>query len=453
MRRGSGSPSPAPAPPALPWLDHGPPLHAFWLRESDAPLLQGSGPLLALGDPPFARGELAIELDHKGRLYSLRADPEAQLPPRPVDWHPLLLAAGFDPSKLTPSAPRTIPPVYADARAAWSGVYPDDPRVPVTIEAAMRGGTPVFFSVSGPWADPSSVRRVAFGSPALVVFLASMVIAALGASCFLAWRNVRANRVDRRGVARLAAFVFAITFVAFLLLAHHALAFSREVTLLRMAGAEAALWAALYSLLYVAIEPYFRRRWPERLISWVRLLGGGVHDPLVGRDVLVGVTAGLLHATIASLTPGTLLYGETESLRGFGAGAALLLECATRAMLDGLVITTLLVLLTMLLRKRTAVAIALFLVQAVGYVLASRALSVLPLLLLLGVILTFVLVRVGLLAFVVTQMVFRCVFFWQTPASADDWYFAQGVMSLVFVIALAFYAARVAAGVTPATRR
>ncbi len=40
--------------------------------------------------------------------------------------------------------------------------------------------------------------------------------------------------------------------------------------------------------LYMALEPYVRRRWPQRIISWSRLLAGNLRDPLVGRDLLIG---------------------------------------------------------------------------------------------------------------------------------------------------------------------
>ena len=47
-------------------------------------------------------------------------------------------------------------------------------------------------------------------------------------------------------------------------------------------------------LVYIALEPYVRRLWPEVLISWSRLLSGRIRDPRVGRDVLIGGVAGLL---------------------------------------------------------------------------------------------------------------------------------------------------------------
>jgi hypothetical protein len=45
---------------------------------------------------------------------------------------------------------------------------------------------------------------------------------------------------------------------------------------------------------YVGVEPAVRRRWPGRLTGWVRLFAGRVRDPLVGRDILVGLACGVL---------------------------------------------------------------------------------------------------------------------------------------------------------------
>lgn len=49
---------------------------------------------------------------------------------------------------------------------------------------------------------------------------------------------------------------------------------------------------------YLAVEPYVRRFWPELLIGWSRLLSGRVRDPLVGRDVLVGIAMGTIGALL-----------------------------------------------------------------------------------------------------------------------------------------------------------
>jgi serine/threonine-protein kinase len=54
-------------------------------------------------------------------------------------------------------------------------------------------------------------------------------------------------------------------------------------------------------LLYIALEPHMRRVWPETMIGWSRLLAGNVRDPLVGRDVLVGVLVAIGNALILGL--------------------------------------------------------------------------------------------------------------------------------------------------------
>jgi len=43
---------------------------------------------------------------------------------------------------------------------------------------------------------------------------------------------------------------------------------------------------------YIALEPYMRRRFPHLLMGWSAVLTGRVKDPIVGRDVLIGMTCG-----------------------------------------------------------------------------------------------------------------------------------------------------------------
>src|ERR1700675_3613553 len=47
-------------------------------------------------------------------------------------------------------------------------------------------------------------------------------------------------------------------------------------------------------ILYLALEPWVRRRWPQAIISWSRLLSGQFRDPLVGRDILFGTILGAI---------------------------------------------------------------------------------------------------------------------------------------------------------------
>src|SRR5262245_26918398 len=65
-------------------------------------------------------------------------------------------------------------------------------------------------------------------------------------------------------------------------------------------------------VVYLAFEPFVRRRWPGRIVSWSRVLAGGFHDPLVGRDVLIGAVFGLgvilCNFYLATLVPQLLGY-------------------------------------------------------------------------------------------------------------------------------------------------
>jgi hypothetical protein len=45
--------------------------------------------------------------------------------------------------------------------------------------------------------------------------------------------------------------------------------------------------------MYLAIEPYARRLWPDGLLGWTRLFAGHVRDPRVGRDLLIGCVFGI----------------------------------------------------------------------------------------------------------------------------------------------------------------
>jgi hypothetical protein len=78
------------------------------------------------------------------------------------------------------------------------------------------------------------------------------------------------------------------------LFAHHVPDLSAELTLFLAVCGWMLLWGGFCWLSYVAFEPHVRRLWPRTLVSWTRVLEGRVRDPLVGRDVLIGVLAGVL---------------------------------------------------------------------------------------------------------------------------------------------------------------
>ena len=134
----------------------------------------------------------------------------------------------------------------------------------------------------------------------------------------LARRNLRLGRGDRRGAFRLAGFVFAAWAVAWFFGAHHVPDFdefgSSSSFWLRGFSSPVSLW-----VLYIALEPYVRRRWPATLVSWSRLLAGGFRDPLVGRDVLAGCLLGAFSIALVRLgwfVPSWLGYPPPQAIFG-----------------------------------------------------------------------------------------------------------------------------------------
>jgi serine/threonine-protein kinase len=141
--------------------------------------------------------------------------------------------------------------------------------------------------VAGPEAkQPELPRTNVAGLAGVALLLALFVTAAL-----VARRNLRLGRGDRPGGLRILVVGLLISFLGFGLLDKPRNVFDPQTLLATVCinlFFAAFIWAT-----YLAVEPTIRRRWPERLTSWARLLGGRWRDPLVGRDLLIGVVASL----------------------------------------------------------------------------------------------------------------------------------------------------------------
>jgi hypothetical protein len=65
---------------------------------------------------------------------------------------------------------------------------------------------------------------------------------------------------------------------------------------------------------YLAIEPWVRRYWPQTMITWSRFLAGRWQDPVVGRDVLLGVVWAIVHTLLQRVVSAAELWlGETPA--------------------------------------------------------------------------------------------------------------------------------------------
>jgi hypothetical protein len=192
--------------------------------------------------------------------------------------------------------PTWIPVVYADERAAWEGPLPERPDLRVRVEAAAYAGRPVFVGVTGSWTRSARAPAAAPSRfTAIVAGLASLIklgLILLGA--LLARRNLRLERGDRRGALRAATAVFLLGIAVWVLNEAHMSTVAIEIQRGFAAIGGALFDAAVLWVAYLGLEPYVRRTSPDTLIGWTRLVSGQWRDARVGRDALIGISAGLL---------------------------------------------------------------------------------------------------------------------------------------------------------------
>jgi serine/threonine-protein kinase len=283
----------------------------FWYRSSPRYLVASGGRgYVNFSDPPItATGMVNMVLGADGKLYEFHLVPTqveslSSPAPVPVDWQAFFDAAGLDRTRFTEATPDWTPRAYADARQAWTGTFALMPDVPVRVDVASHRGWPVYFQLSGPWARPSRMVEARPNESALIFALIQALLfpAFIAGAALLARRNVKRGKGDRRGATRVAVVVFALSMTAWLFRAHHLPEMGIAIDQFFAAAAAALFQAGLFWIFYLAVEPQIRKVWPRILITWSRLVGGSVRDPLVGRDLLVGTAAGLL------LTIVTLLY-------------------------------------------------------------------------------------------------------------------------------------------------
>jgi serine/threonine-protein kinase len=86
-----------------------------------------------------------------------------------------------------------------------------------------------------------------------------------------------------------ALFFFVLALLLWSLASHHPGASLAMEGLMDRGWRLAFSEAAFMFVLYLALEPWGRRLWPRSMITWSRVLTGRWRDPLVGRDVLIGL--------------------------------------------------------------------------------------------------------------------------------------------------------------------
>jgi len=279
----------------------------FWYRSAPRDLLPVEEATVSLLDPPAAETDMReVVLDPAGRLQRFRSvppqfDDSSGAAPAPP-WTALLEAAGLSMPAFVEAAPRWSPPDFADARAAWTGPHPALDEVTLRVEAASYRGRPVYFEVIGPWTEPARMEPDTSSAidNVLVGIMLGVFAGLIGVAAVLARRHLRTGRADRRGASRIMVYMVAAGIGAWVLRASHASSTAGEIDLFFRETSVLILLAVIFWAVYLALEPYVRRLWPDALLGWSRLLAGHVRDPRVGRDVLMGLGCGVAVAWIAA---------------------------------------------------------------------------------------------------------------------------------------------------------
>ena len=436
----------------------------FWYRQSPRQMvpLDSSGDV-SPNDPAIdVPGMVSVELNSSGRLLKLHALPprveDSKGPWPDPDWGALFAAAGLDMKRFTLSGPKLFPPVGFDARAEWDGSLVQDPATPLHVTAATYHGKPVYFDVLGPWNLPGAAQQsTQFLAHVIAgVTLSLMFVSLLVAVAIFARRNVRMGRGDRKGSFRVSAFVFSAVMLAWILEGHHVLDTGGEFEMFGRAFSAAVTVAVFVWLSYMALEPYVRRRWPDLLISWTRLLSGKVWDPLVGRDALAGALLG----TVAALSgyvldalpywfnvPGiTPIPSVPYSLEGPNRFLAVGLSNLMFGVIITLVTLSLLFLARVFLRKQWLA------VGVTGLILSILNLGgsgenfwvALPFALIFGALSLIVLIRFGLLALFVFNVYWSLLSILPVTPDFSRWYIGRSLFLLLVLVGLAVYGFRAA---------
>jgi serine/threonine-protein kinase len=444
-----------------------PPAIRFWYRESPEALstVGLTDAVTPTDPPPLVPGMAMAVLDPGGRLVEYAMVPPDTVAPAPpdaaLDWAPLFTAAGIDAAALTPGEPHWTPDGFADSLAAWTIADSMIPGGRLRIEAAAFQGQPVHFLVAGPWRPSSQATPQEAGKRARMarrVELA-LILAMLGGAVLLTVRNLRLGRSDRKNAFRLAAYLMVVNMLGWLISGKHVASTDQEISAFIKALGPALFFAGSMWLIYLALEPYIRRNFPHRLISWTRLMSGRFRDPLVGRDVLVGVVSGLAIAlliNIQPLVPAWFGQGPAEpalvpmSSLLVKTGLGNVFKIQTQALFNALFFLFMPLLFLVVFRNYRLSLIAFFLVFTALITLREKHPQFAwPLTMIMVATWIGLMMRYGLLTLAVSFFVMQIAISIPLTTNVAAWYAAPALPGILAIVALAIYGLRTALGGRP----
>jgi hypothetical protein len=260
----------------------------------------------------------------------------------------------------------------------------------------------------------------------------------------VARRNYRQGRGDREGALRLAWVMFVLEMLLWLCRGHFVAGLG-TLYLFVIAVSTGLFIAGVTWLLYLALEPWVRRRWPHTIISWSRLLSGQFRDPVVGRDMLFGAILGIVWILIFRIRAIPMMhlgaapdFPSTAFLIGGREALGQWLLQIPLSIIGTLQFFFLLFGLKIVLRKDWLAAIAFVAIFAIPSALSSDYFKVeLPAQILIYAVAVLIVYRFGLVPLAVA--IFTVNMLGNVPAISNisTWYAPACILALLSVAGLA----------------
>jgi hypothetical protein len=254
-----------------------------------------------------------------------------------------------------------------------------------------------------------------------------------------------------------------VSLIAWLFHAHH-VASDAEQTLIGNALANAAFDCLEYWLIYLALEPWVRRYWPQTMITWSRVVAGKWADPVVGRDLLFGTLFGMVYVLLitvyeyANMRSGAPIFGEfgLDGLNGLRAFADKIATLLFAEVGNSLLFLLTLFLVRTVLNKQWVVGT----VWVIGWVAVrflranfidspQLAITTGVFWVLLFALLVFIMLRFGFFALVVAVFVLDSLISSFLTTDFSAWYGQSSFAAVIVVVAMAVQGVRLSLGSRP----
>jgi hypothetical protein len=253
---------------------------------------------------------------------------------------------------------------------------------------------------------------------------------------------------------RLSGFILAVSTLQHLCAMYH-VPKTDELGLIVSALSQALYLGAVTGLLYLAVEPFVRRHWPQTIVSWSRVLAGKLRDPLVGGDILIGVAFGLFWVLLFQILfliaqgrgdlPNPLGIDVLSAPRYLASGFLMQVSSSVMFAFGSFFA----VFLLRLLLRNSWVAAAAFVAIFVVMRSLGQDLWTIPFFVVVYAVFALLLLRYGIVPLIVGMLTADCLLNSPLTLNFSSWYITTSLFALAVIFAIAFYGFRCAVAGKP----